>query len=191
MVKDIEIEIQVKLDGAAKLEKFLTKEAKFTGDNYQKDEYFTPAHKDFLKTRPVAEWLRIRESYKNSINYKLWHYDSSGRSQYCDEYETTIDDIDQVRKIFKAVGNKLIATVEKKRKTWNYKEYEIAIDHITGLGDFVEVEYKGKKLTQEPEEIMSGMVKFLKEVGCTNIQRNSVGYPFMLMFPDEVEFEKA
>ncbi len=191
VVKDIEIEIQVKLEGADKLEKFLKKEAKFTGDNYQKDEYFTPPHKDYLKTRPVVEWLRIRESIKNSINYKLWHYDKTGRSQYCDEYETSVEDVDQVRKIFKAEGNRLIATVEKKRKTWIYKNYEVAIDHISNLGDFVEVEFKGKTLTKKPEEVTEGMIKFLKEAGCTNIQRNYVGYPFMILFPKEVKFEKV
>ena len=43
-----------------------------------------------------------------------------------------------MRKIFEALDIKPVITVEKKRRTWNYKDYEIALDSITDLGDFVE-----------------------------------------------------
>jgi len=33
------------------------------------------------------------------------------------------------------------------------------------------------------------MVKFLKDVGCGVIKRNYVGYPFMILYPDEIELD--
>jgi hypothetical protein len=33
------------------------------------------------------------------------------------------------------------------------------------------------------------MIRFLKEIGCGNIERNFLGYPFMLLYPEKVKFE--
>jgi adenylate cyclase class 2 len=188
-MKDVEIEIQVRVDDSAKLQAFLAKEAVFIGENYQKDEYFTPAHRDFVSVKPVAEWLRLRQSKTNSITYKNWHYDNDGKSHHCDEYESIIGDVDQTRKIFAALDIKPLITVEKTRKTWNYKEYEIALDDVTGLGNFIEIEYKGHDKSVDPKAITNDMIALLKKIGCGKIARNYAGYPFMLLYPKEVKFE--
>jgi adenylate cyclase class 2 len=189
-MKDIEIEVQLRVSKTDKLVAFLEKEAEFTGESYQKDEYLVPPHRDFVATKPVKEWLRVRESdKKSSVNYKNWHYDESGRSTHCDEYETPIEDVDQMRKIFAAIDIKPLITVEKKRKTYRYKDYEVALDEITDLGNFVEVEYKGEDPNVVPTEVTAGMIAWLKEIDCGVIERNYVGYPFMLLYPAEVKFE--
>src|SRR6266550_3627 len=188
-MKDVEIEIQVRISNGANLKTFLKKEAVFKNESYQKDEYFTPAHRNFVITKPVAEWLRLRESKSGSITYKNWHYDKDGKSEYCDEYESKVEDIEQMRKIFAAVDMQPLITIEKMRKTWVYKNYEIALDHVTDLGDFVEIEYKGSTTSVDPKTVTEGMVTFLKKVGCGKIERNYVGYPFMLLYPEEVKFE--
>jgi len=187
-MKDVEIEIQVRLKGSDILEKYLNKYGSSKNKNYQKDEYFTPPHNNFLAKEPVSEWLRLRESNKNSINYKKWHY-KNGKSTHCDEYESEIGDIRLMRKMLEALGYKTIAVVEKTRKTWQYKDYEVAIDSITNLGNFVEVEYKGKLESVDPVVITAEMIAFLKSVGCTNLERNHVGYPYMLLYPERQVFE--
>ncbi len=187
-MKDVEIEIQVRVSDAAKLRRFLKEKAKYIAESYQKDEYFTPVHRDFVGTKPVAEWLRLRESGKGVITYKNWHYGADGKSAYCDEYETMVDDVGQMRKIFDALNIKPIITVEKTRRSWRYKDYEISLDQVTGLGDFVEVEYKAHA-NYDPKTITNEMVQFLKQIDCGKIERNFVGYPFMLLYPDEVRFE--
>ncbi len=191
MPKDTEIEIQVKVEKVKPLLDFLAKNGKFQAENRQIDEYFTPVQRDFLSVRPAKEWLRLRnENSKQSVTYKLFHYDEQGKSTHCDEYETEVKDADQLRKIFMALNVKSLTVVDKLRKTWNYEDYEIAIDSVKNLGDFVEVEYKGKDQNPEPKLITQKIVSFLKEVGCGTILRNFVGYPFQLLFPDEVKFEK-
>lgn len=187
-MQDIEIEIQVRISETAKLQSFLKDKAVFVGESYQKDQYFTPAHRDFVSVKPVAEWLRLRESDTNAVTYKKWHFGANGKSQYCDEYETPVENIAQMRKIFAVLNIEPIITVEKTRKVWRYKKYEIALDRVTGLGDFVEVEYKAST-TADPTQITSDMVEFLKQIGCGTIERNYKGYPFMLLYPQEVEFE--
>lgn len=190
-MKDVEIEIQVRISEKANLMDFLADKADFKGEKYQKDEYFTPQHRNFISKKPVAEWLRLRESKTNSITYKNWHYDKVGKSHYCDEYETDLSNIEQMRNIFKVLDIKPIIAVEKTRKIWTYGDYEISVDQITGLGDFVEIEYKSNDVNTDPKTITDEMVRFLKQIDCGKIERNYVGYPFMLLYPDEVVFEEV
>ncbi len=189
-MKDIEIEIQVKIENSESLLDFLEKNGEFKAENHQVDEYFSPAHRNFIGVRPVEEWLRLRdEGGKCSINYKKFHFDKDGKSYFRDEYEIKIEDLPGLRKILDALNFKSIVKVDKLRKTWAYKDYEIAVDSVKGLGDFVEIEYLGKGKV-DPKQVTTEMVNFLKSVGCGKIERDYVGYPFMLLFPNEVKFEE-
>jgi len=189
--KCIEVEIQVQVENTKKLLAFLKKNGKFLGEKHQMDKYFTPAHRDFTKVRPINEWLRLRDSSgKFSINYKNWHREKEGRSHYCDEYESTIENLEQLENIFKAINTKSLVIVDKLRKIWLYEDFEVAIDSVKGLGDFIEIEYKGTNTKKKPSEITAQMITFLKDLGCGKILRNYVGYPFRLLFPDEVKLEE-
>jgi len=184
-----EIEIQVRILTTNSLIKVLEIEGSFQYESKQVDEYFTPKDRDFTAVRPVAEWLRLRETEsKYSVNYKYWHYDAAGRSHYCDEYESAVEDIVAMRHLFEALKFRKLVTVEKIRKAWRFKDWEVAIDHILGLGDFIEIEYKGSARVN-PDEETNKMIKFLKNLGVDKIERNYHGYPFQLMFPNEVKRE--
>lgn len=188
--KNIEIEIQVNVEKVEPLLKFLEENGIFQSEKRQLDEYFSPTHRDFLSSRPVEEWLRLRDAEgKYSLNYKKWHYDDLGKSLYCDEFETKIENLETVKNIFSVLDFKSLVVVDKLRKTWNYKDYEIAVDAVKNLGDFVEIEYIGEDEKIDPAKTIEEMVGFLKELGCGKIKRNFVGYPFALLFPDEVKYE--
>lgn len=188
--KNIEIEIQVKVQNSGPLLKFLQENGKFKKEVRQIDDYFSPVDDDFLSKRPVAKWLRLRNAGEHCfINYKNWHFTPEGKSHYCDEFETKIDDLDKAKKILEALNFKIITTVDKTRKIWEYRDYEIAIDSVANLGDFVEIEYIGREDNINPEEVTSAMIAFLKKIGVGKIIRNHVGYPFLLLFPDEVKYE--
>lgn len=188
---NIEIEIQVKVEHGGALQEFLEKNAKFISERRQIDTYFTPAHRNFIERRPVKEWLRLRNAEgAHSLNYKSFHYDENGKSLYCDEHETILQDGECVQNIFAALDFRPVATVDKVRKSWKYRDYEIAIDSVKDLGDFVEVEYCGSDVQADPKKIKSEMLAFLKEIGCGTLVRNVVGYPFQLLFPNEIELEQ-
>ncbi len=189
-MKDIEIEIQVKIENSKKLKKFLEKNASFQGETHQIDEYFSPSDENFIETRPVKKWLRLRKSNKcNFITFKNYYYDEKGKSIYCDEYETEIKDTKKIKSIFQALNYNSLIVVNKKRKVWNYKDYEIVFDSVKNLGDFIEIEYKGKKEV-DPKKMNNKMIDFLKSFDCGKIKRNHVGYPFLLLFPGESELEE-
>jgi len=189
-MNDVEIEIQVKVKNSKDLITFLQENAKFISKKRQIDEYFIPKHRNFIAPRPVKEWLRLRSSNgKFSITYKNWHHDKDGKSHYCDEYETKIESLKQLRKILIVLNFKSLVVVDKQRNIWLYKNYEISLDKIKGLGNFVEIEYK-TKAKKKPAEITKKMIEFLKKHNCGRIERNYVGYPFQLLFPSEVKHEK-
>lgn len=122
----------------------MEKNGKLKSEKRQFDEYFVPAHRDFLNVRPVSEWLRIREvGDEYSLNYKNWHFTKNGKSYHCDEFEIEIKNSDQMRKILKVLDFKPIVTVDKARRSWLYDDWEISLDRIKELGDFAEIEYKG------------------------------------------------
>ena len=187
---NIEIEIQVNVENLKPLIRFLKSNAVFQAEKHQVDEYFSPIHKDFLSVRPVSEWLRLRSaSGLFSINYKNWHHEKDNKSYYCDEFETKIENTEVTKRILLALNFKSIVTVDKLRKIYTYKNYEVAIDSVKGLGDFVEVEYIGKNTKTDPKKITSGMIDFLKKTGCGKIKINYGGYPYLLLFPKEVKYE--
>lgn len=188
-MSDIEIEIQAKIENSGALLDFLKKNAKLKNEKRQMDEYYSPTHRNFLDENPVKEWLRIRdEDGKYSMTYKNFHYDANGKGEFCDEYETKIGDLKKFRKILSALNFKMIVRVDKLRSSWIYGNYEISIDSIWGLGDFVEVEYKGLD-GQDPRKIKSEMIDFLKGTGCGQIKTNQQGYPFLILFPEKAKYQ--
>lgn len=190
-MKDIEIEIQVNIEKSEPLINFLKENGSFQKEVRQIDEYFSPVDHNFFEVRPVKEWLRLRNSSNAySINYKNYHYDKNGKSSYCDEREVVIKSADQMKEILNFLGFKNIVTVDKVRKIWVYKDYEISIDLVKNLGNFVEIEYIGNDKKVEPHKITNEMIDFLKNIDCGAIKRNYVGYPFQLMFPEEIKFEE-
>ena len=190
-MNNIEIEIQVQLENAAPLVAFLQKNAVKKGSYHQIDEYFTLAHRDFISVRPVVEWLRLRDSSGEcSITYKYWHQSSPGITSHCDEYETEIKDIEQARLIFKALDFTLVTTVDKTREIYHYDDFEIALDQVKGLGDFVEIEHKGDGKGEDATEITAKMVKFLKDLQVGKIYRNHVGYAFRTLSKEDVLLEE-
>ena len=182
-----EIEIQVRVERIAPLLALMGKEGKYEGEVRQVDEYFTPAHKDYAAASPVNEWLRLRnEDGKFSISYKNYHRGEDGRALYCDEFETHIEAMDTMKRIFGALGMRPLITVEKLRRRWTYRDYEIAVDTVVGLGDFVEIEFNGA--TEDPKRTTSEMVQFLKGLDVGRIQRSHQGYTFSLLFPERIEY---
>ena len=190
-MNNIEIEIQVNIEKSKPLIEFLNKNAEFKSEKHQVDEYFSPIHRNFIEVRPVKEWLRLRDSEGSySLNYKNWYCDDNGKSYHCDEYETKVENLTQLKNILEVLNFKSIIKVDKIRKTWAYKNYEISIDSVKRLGDFVEIEYIGKDEKANPKKITVEMINFLKDRGCGKIKRNYVGYPFQLLFPEEVKYEE-
>jgi adenylate cyclase class 2 len=177
----IEVELKFELKNPEEIVNELKKKAEFLGEETQKDTYYIPFHRNFIKQTPVSEWLRLREvKNKASINYKKWHFIDDKKSISCDEFESIVENSNEIKNIFKHLDIKELIIVEKTRKNWKYKNAIISIDHVNELGDYIEIEImKDSKdeLAKANEEINEIAGELKANLG----NQDNEGYPFMLL----------
>ena len=173
-----EIELKFPLHDA---EELLARLSSFgeCSEKVQKDTYYVPAHRNFVKQDPIKEWLRIRETKDGvRLNYKHWH-DLFTETVHCDESETDVEDVEALREIFSKLDFEEIIVVEKVRKSWLKDDVEISVDSVTGLGDFIELECK--KEFDSVEEAKDHLYSVLKEIKAEVGERDFKGYPHLLL----------
>lgn len=179
---NIEVELKYRVKNEKELLHWLKNNAEKVYEFRQIDEYYTPAHKNFFKKRVPNEYLRIRQSgRKYSIAYKYWYAQSDGEHSHCDEYETDIEDGEQVRKIFKALEFKKLVTVDKHRTVYEYKNFEIEIDDVKEVGLVCEIEIKGEyENINEAQDMIRSLAH---ELGFREEDRGDdlkLGYAFLI-----------
>lgn len=181
--KDTEIEIKIKLDenDFLRIKKELDQIANYQNTSFEIDQYLTPTHRDFMKPKRPNEWLRLRKKEdKTSICYKHFYPEDAEIKTHCDEYETQIQDFEQINKILKALDFQKIVIVEKKRTTYNYnQEFEIGMDEVKELGHYIEIEsikdFGSVELTRQK------LFEFAKKLNLDTSKAEKVGYPYLLM----------
>jgi len=137
-------------------------------------------HRNFLAKKPISEWLRLRETDNGfSLNYKNWHNKDGQNTVSCDEFETGIENVEALKKIFEQLNFKEIMVVEKMRSTWQYKDTEIAIDEVKDLGRFIEIEAKGD--FPSIESAKAHLHEILKELNANVGEQDFEGYPYKLL----------
>lgn len=179
--KDIEIEIKLPLQNPNEVKKFLNKNAKLVSENiYQKDSYYVPIHRDFLAVKYPFEWLRLRKSPKGMfITYKHFFPENVKKTDYCDEFETKIDNFEAMEKMFKSLDFDDVVVVEKVRTTWIFEAVEIVIDDVTDLGCYIELEAKGS--FENPIDGKSYLYEVLKKLHAQVGEEDLRGYPFRIL----------
>ena len=96
------------------------------------------------------EYLRIRK--ENNI-YVL-NYKKNSDKSLCEEYETIIDNAENMNLILEHLNMIKIAEINKTRQKYLYKQkYEFSFDIVQNIGIFVEIEVKN--LTSYEEEYNS------------------------------------
>ena len=173
-----EIEVEVKFSN--KKEEVIKKLSKFeyVGEKEIYDIYYYDPKRDNLKPEDdlrLNETFRIRKTNNTCyVTYKKQHF--KGKLWiYSDEYETKIEDYDTIKKIISLLGLEPLITVHNKRKIYKYKEYEIELEDVEGLGIFIEVERisNDKDEMKVKEEIRDFIRNLkLKDVKELNIGKN-------------------
>lgn len=141
----IEIELKLKMDSKEydRILEFMKKSATYLGTENHEATYYQPTYRKFS-----GEWFRIRnENGKYVMNYKK----KSGPA-CCEEYETLVDNKDQLEKILLNLGMQKIGVVKKRRKKYFYdNKFEVSFDEVENIGLFIEVETKRIDATAKEE----------------------------------------
>ena len=83
--------------------------------------------------------LKLREEGLDFASLIYYHRSDMAESCYSDYHICQIQDLDSFKLILSnALGTKVI--VEKIRDLWRFGNTRIHLDHVSGLGDFIELE---------------------------------------------------
>ena len=132
----IEIEIKLKVDNNEykRLFNLLKDKSNNIKEVIEKDIYFkTPIKKEY------KEVLRIRK--ENDLYILSYKKENNDKTR--DEFETIIDNYDNLENILLNLGLEKKGVIEKKRTKILYKnKYEFAFDEVKNIGKFIEIEVK-------------------------------------------------
>lgn len=146
----------------------------------QVDAYYNAPHRDFLAPQAISEWLRVRtEDRGASLNFKRWHPIDALVKTHADEYETTVSDVEAVRRLLEALDFTPLVTVDKTREEWQLPDVEVVFDHVIDAGDFVEFEFKGD--ATDVEDATARLESFIDSLGVELGEPVNRGYPHILL----------
>lgn len=119
--------------------------------------------------------LRIRE---HNGNYLFTLKQPQHNELDCIEHETEVADPQELRKALALMGYHPVVEIHKIRRKAKYKEYEICVDEVQGLGSFVEVE----KITdtENADVVQEALFTFLESLGVPREARVTRGYDTMV-----------
>lgn len=117
----------------------------------QEDTYYAAPDRDFAET---DEALRIRRERSDGerdarLTYKGPLVESESKTR--EEFETGVDDGAAMGDILERLGYDPVATVRKERERYEYGGYEVVLDDVDGLGEFVEIETEASASSLEAE----------------------------------------
>jgi len=126
----------------------------------QVDTYFNHPERSFKTT---DEALRLRKADgKVMLTYKGPKL--SLRSKARTELEVEVSNFDGIREILKALGFVELATIKKKRRTYNLHDLIVYADEVKGLGSYVELETKAQSVEDvaKAEELLLEAIRRLE-----------------------------
>ncbi len=173
MKKEIEVKARVG-DHAVLLVKLSTIGCELSEPIIQDDSIFVNFEGPFTDYKPGTNFLRLRKS-KGKTVFNLKQPQSNELD--CIEHETEVADPEQMRNILKYMGYHEAVQVHKKRQKAKYKEYEICVDEVEGLGSFIEVE---KMSDEDGEKVQEELFDFLKSLGVDPKDRVLQGYDTLI-----------
>jgi adenylate cyclase class 2 len=171
-----EIEIKIQIDSIEKAIQALEGlGCHFSDAISQVDVIYIPKDQKILPVPAGTSVLRIR-TQQGKILFTLKQSDLHNHLSKT-EKELEITDGQVMGEIIALLGFHEISRVEKKRRTCKFKDYEICLDSVRGLGDFMEIE----KITDEdPIAVQTNMIQALAELGVDASRRMQVGYDVLM-----------
>jgi len=189
-----EVELKVRADHDAVAERLRERGAAARGAVRQVDTYYDAPHRSFADT---DEALRLRATTPlddgagdgpgagapggpattHELTYKGPKVDAASKTR--EEFESTVGDPDAVAAALSALGFSPAATVEKERRRFELDGYEVVLDDVDGLGEFVEVETAAP--ADGVDAAREGAVDVLDALGLADRERVRTSYLGLLL----------
>lgn len=172
-----EVELKFRVTDVAALERRLAALGTVPGPPVdQVDRYFSHPARDFAAT---DEALRLRRMGDDvAITWKGPRLEAATKTRREIELDVAADGpatLARWTELLEALGFRRVREVAKRRRTatldWQGAEAEVVVDHVAGLGDFVEIEMQADAATLDAAR---GRVESLAAaLGCNTPERRS------------------
>jgi len=149
-----EIKIKVEYPDLTTLEKEFRQNFEYVSEETHEDIYYNSIYRDF---RITDEALRLRIT-KDTVELTYKGPKISTASKTREEITCKLLDGKAMSEILERLGFYKVITIKKIRKNFKYKQFIISLDHVEGLGDFLEIE----GLNVKEEELISFAEDLLK-----------------------------
>lgn len=172
-----EVEIKIQVDNLEEITKLLVKKGCMFSEAFtQDDRVYIENSQPTVPVPPGVNVLRIRKEAKRTL-FTLKRSDEHNHLSKL-ECELEISDPEQMEIIIGLLNYKEIAHTTKTRRTCKVNDFEICLDHVNELGDYLEIE----KITDEnPLMVQDQMLSYLSELGIDINKRVKVGYDVLFV----------
>ena len=170
-----EIEIKLRVNSLEELEKKLTDNGLvISKEMVQHDVIYSKVNdtRDFMDSYEGCISIRIRNE-DGKAKFTLKQQKSNEMDNL--EYETEVKDPKAIHQILLTLGWKPEVEVKKIRKKGKLGEYEVCLDRVEQLGDFIELE----KMTDDdadPEAVRDELFDALEQFGLLRKNEETRGY---------------
>ena len=137
----MEIEAKLKVESHEEIIKELVQlGAEFLQEQMQTDYYFDDANRTLTETDRCLRLRRLQadQTEKIFLTYKGAREKDNFKKRQ--EIEVEVKGVDSAEKLLSALGYEKALVFEKRRRIWRLSRCEIALDELSLLGSFVEIE---------------------------------------------------
>lgn len=177
-----EIEIKLRVENLEELEKKLTDNGLVISKEIDQHDvvYTDNSGSDiFSNVKEGDVFIRIR-TQNGASELTLKQQRGPGLDKI--EHETKIEDSQAMHQILLLLGWKPVVEVKKKRKKGKLGEYEICLDEVEGLGNFVELEKMTDDKNADPDKIKEELFEALKPFGLSQKDEEIKGYDILMYY---------
>jgi adenylate cyclase class 2 len=171
-----EIEVKAKIENKEICLENFRKLGEFSVAQIQTDTIYSKIVGDVDKYLSNDHFLRIRETSEGKVFFTVKKSLKQALSKI--EYETAIENKEEMHQAILLMGYCVAVKVKKTRQFLHYKDYEICVDDVEGLGFFVEVE---KFSEDDPVIVRKELFDFLISFGISKTDEINVGYDILML----------
>lgn len=172
----IEVEAKYAISDPGEFRRRLDQMGATAGHSLQQaDEYFAHPQRDFAETNEAFRLRSIGD--ENRLTYKGPLLDATTKTRREIEiaFATGLDVRESMRQMLTALGFRSVRVVEKQRQIWHLEreglEFEVCLDHVARLGDFVELETTASQ--DAWQSARDSLVSLAGELGLGESERRS------------------
>jgi len=168
----MEIEVRARIENFVEIKKALESKAQFITALDEGDLYLR-------HTSDIERSLVLRIRKKNGGAILTFKGKSKGDDTAWPDVDLPLSQPDELEQLLLASGYILVVHINKHRLTYRTDNFEINLDTIEDLGDFIEIEGRGDETMRQSVE--QGISQFLVSLGIQESQIIRKGYvPLML-----------